>query len=198
MTRIFRRKKRFLMLLLACFSGGLIWIGFVLWRIAQVEKQAVPRPADVAIVLGAAVWGERPSPGLRERLDQALYLYRQGYTPYLIVTGGLGEGKTIDEATVMKRYLVEQGVPEERVLLENKARDTYENLLYSKALMVEHSLHTALLVSHGYHLARAMEMAETLGITAYPVKVESHVLLIPYYKTREVLAYTKWHLSQMF
>jgi uncharacterized SAM-binding protein YcdF (DUF218 family) len=198
MDRISRWKKRFLMLLIVCFSGGLIWFGFVLWRISQVEKQAAPRPADVMIVLGAAVWGELPSPGLRERLDQALSLYRQGYAPYLIVTGGLGEGKTIDEATVMKRYLVEHGVPAERILLENKARDTYENLLYSKALMDEHSLHTALIVSHGYHLARATEIAETLGITAYPVKVESHVLLIPYYKTREVLAYTKWHLSRMF
>jgi uncharacterized SAM-binding protein YcdF (DUF218 family) len=198
MTTISRWKKRFLLLLIVCFSGGLIWIGYVLWRIAQVEKQAVPRPADVAIVLGAAVWGEQPSPGLRERLDQALRLYRQGYAPYLIVTGGLGEGKTIDEATVMKRYLLEHGVPAERVLLENKARDTYENLLYSKALMDEHSLHTALIVSHGYHLARAAEMAAALGMEAYPVGVKSRVLMIPYYKTREVLAYTKWHLSRMF
>jgi uncharacterized SAM-binding protein YcdF (DUF218 family) len=189
-------KIRFLPLLIVVLALILIWFGYVLWKISQVEKAAKPRKADVAIVLGAAVWGEQPSPGLRERLNQALTLYRRGYAPYLLVTGGLGEGKKVDEATVMKRYLVEQGVPEERILLENQAHDTYENLQFSKQLMEQHDLRTALIVSHGYHLARALEMAQSLDMTAYPVGVDSHVLLIPYHKTREVLAYTKWHLSR--
>ncbi|MFY0542955.1 YdcF family protein [Brevibacillus sp. H7] len=189
-------KMRFLFLLLVVLALLFIWFGYVLWRISQVEKAAQPRHADVAIVLGAAVWGEGPSPGLRERLDQALALYQRGFVPYLLVTGGVGEGKTISEAAVMQRYLMEQGVPEERILLENEARDTYQNLKYSKQLMEKHELQSALIVTHGYHLARALEMAKSLGITAYPVAVKSHVLKIPYYKTREVLAYTKWHLSQ--
>ncbi|MCK9907436.1 YdcF family protein, partial [Frankia sp. Cpl3] len=66
----------------------------------EVEKAAVPRKADVAIVLGAAVWDGGPSPGLKERLNEALLLYKQQYVPYLIVSGGLGDGKEVDEATV--------------------------------------------------------------------------------------------------
>lgn len=191
------RMKRLMIFILLFLCLSAIWLGYVLFRISQVEADAAtPRKADVAIVLGAAVWEESPSPGLRERLDRAVILYKEAYTPYLLVTGGLGDGKKIDEATVMQRYLVEKGVPEERIILEKQARSTYQNLLYSHALMQEHSLETALVVSHSYHLARAMEMAESLQLSAYPVGVQSHVLMIPYHKAREVLAYTKWSLSK--
>jgi uncharacterized SAM-binding protein YcdF (DUF218 family) len=189
--------KRFLRLIVLCLFIMILWSGYVLKRISNVEQAATAaRKADVAIVLGAAVWGEDPSPGLRERLDMALWLYQQQYVPYLLVSGGLGEGAEVDEATVMKKYLVEHGVPAEYIIMENQSRSTYQNLAFSKQIMQQHSLETALLVSHGYHLARALEMAESLGITAYPVGVKSHVLIEPYHKAREVLAYTKWKLSQ--
>jgi uncharacterized SAM-binding protein YcdF (DUF218 family) len=188
--------KRFLRLIVFCLFVSILWSGYVLKRISEVEKASTAvRKADVAIVLGAAVWGEDPSPGLRERLDRAIWLYQQQYVPVLLVSGGLGEGKEVDEATVMKKYLTEHGVPEEYVIMENKARSTYQNLQFSKEIMQQHSLQTALVVSHGYHLARAMEMAESLGMTVYPVGVQSHVLVEPYHKAREVLAYTKWRLS---
>jgi len=191
-------KIRLLLAVLLVLILLVIWFSYVWWNISRTEKAAIPRQADVAIVLGAAVWGEHPSPGLRERLNLALSLYREGYVPYLLVSGGLGEGKTVHEATVMKRYLKEQGVPEERILLENQARNTYENLLYSQRLMAQHQMESALIVSHGYHLARAMAIAKTLGIPAHPVGAKSHVLVIPYHKTREALAYTKWHLSRLW
>ncbi|MEJ8547239.1 YdcF family protein [Brevibacillus borstelensis] len=193
-----RGKRRILRILAVCIAILGIWAGYLLWKIERTIEEAVPRKADVAIVLGAAVWGERPSPGLRERLDQALELYRQGYVPYLLVTGGLGEGKTSTEASVMRNYLVEQGVPEDRIFMEHQARDTYENLLFSKEIMQQHGLSQALVVSHDYHLARAVDMAETIDLDASPVGVTSHVLYSPYYKAREVLALTKWHLSHPF
>ncbi len=175
----------------------ILWCGYALYHINQVEQTATARKADVAIVLGAAVWGEEPSPGLRERLDQALWLYDNHYVPMLLVSGGLGDGKKITEAAAMKRYLVEHGVPEERILLESQARSTFENLAFSKPIMAEHGLRSALIVSHGFHLARALDMAETLDMTAYPVGTASRVLVIPYHKAREVLAFTKWKLDSL-
>lgn len=183
--------------MLPVLAGILVWSGFVVYRIAQVERSAKPRQADVAIVLGAAVWGEQPSPGLRERLEKALWLYREGYVPYLIVSGGVGPGKPISEAEAMRRWLEEQGIPGERILMEDRARSTYENLAFSRAIMERHGFRTALVVSHGYHLARAVEMARSLGMQVHPVAVETQVLFVPYHTGREVLAYTKWKMEQL-
>lgn len=75
--------------------------------------------ADVAIVPGNTVEKDgRPSARLRARLDQTVALYRQGLFPNIIVSGGVGiEG--FDEAEVMKRYLVERGVPEGRIHVDS-------------------------------------------------------------------------------
>lgn len=171
------------------------WSGFVLYRIDAVERMAKPKKADVAIVLGAAVWENEPSPSLRERLDLALQLYRDEYVPFLLVTGGLGEGKQVEEATVMKKYLMDNGVPEDSIIVENQATSTYENLAFSKKLMEDYSFKSALIVSHNYHLARAMDIATQLQIPASPVGTPSNVLFTPFHKAREVFAYTKWKLS---
>lgn len=179
-----------LILLISAF-----WSGYVLYKIDAVERMAKPKKADVAIVLGAAVWENQPSPGLRERLDLALQLYRDEYVPFLLVTGGLGEGQQVDEATVMKKYLLENGVPEDSIIMETKATTTYENLANSKKLMDEYTFKSALIVTHGYHLARAMDIAKELQVPAEPVGVSSDVLFTPYHKAREILAYTKWKLS---
>jgi len=177
---------------------SLLWYTYVLYTITSVEKNAFPRHADVAIILGAAVWNDQPSPGLRERLDLAYSLYRDGYVPCLLVSGGLGDGKQVAEAVAMKNYLMAKGVPEEDILVENQSRNTYENLLFSKRLMEKHHLRSALVVSHGYHLARATEMAATLQLDVTPVGAASHVMYLPYYRSKEVLAYTKWKLTQLF
>lgn len=190
-------KKRLLTWSAVCLAAAALWSGYVLWRIDQTSRNAAPQKADAAIVLGAAVWGDQPSPGLRERLDLALRLYKEGYVPTLIVTGGLGDGKGVTEALVMRSYLVEQGVPADRILMESEATNTYENLLFSRQVMQQNSLHSALVVSHDYHLARAMDMAQALGISAHPVGVKSNVLYRPYHLAREVLAYTKWRLSYL-
>ncbi|CAJ1003625.1 MAG: YdcF family protein [Brevibacillus sp.] len=180
-----------------CLAAAALWAGYVLWRIDQTSRSAAPQKADVAIVLGAAVWGDQPSPGLRERLDLALQLYREGYVPTLIVSGGLGDGKGVTEAQVMRNYLVEQGVPADRILMESEATNTYENLLFSRQIMQQNGLHSALVVSHDYHLARAMDMTRALGISAHPVGTKSNVMYRPYHLVREVLAYTKWRLTYL-
>ncbi len=177
--------------------GG-IWSAYVIYQIEATIKGAAPRHADVGIVLGAAVWGEGPSPGLRERLNHALWLYQEGYVPVLLVTGGLGKGKRLTEAAVMKEYLVERGVPAEHILMETKSTSTYENLLYGQQVLSTHPYQNALLISHDYHLFRAVTMAESLGIPVSPVAVHSQVLFKPYHEAREVLAYSYWRFSRFF
>ncbi|MGN7471060.1 YdcF family protein [Brevibacillus sp. SAFN-007a] len=192
---MFSRKGRRALLVVMLLGG--IWFSYQWQRIAQMAEQAAPRHADVGMVLGAAVWGEGPSPGLRERLEQAVRLYQDGYVSTLLVTGGLGEGKTKTEAEVSRDYLVAHGIPAERILLENQSTSTYENLLYSQQVFDDYRMQHVLIISHDYHLARAMTMAESLGWNASAVGVHSDVLFGPYHRGREVLALTYWEVSRL-
>ena len=125
------------------------------------------RNADVAIVLGAAASENGPSPVYRERLNQGIRLYRQGYVNKLILTGGVAEGNTRSDAAIGGEYVVEQGVPPEDILLEEFSTITEENLKYSADIMRTEGFDSALIVSDPLHMKRAMLLAKDAGIAAY-------------------------------
>ena len=77
-------------------------------------------------------------------------------------------------------------MPEERIFLENEATSTYENLLYSQAIMEEHGWNTAIIVTHDYHGTRAMEVATALGYDQPSMSLtESTVLPMAKHKSRK-------------
>ncbi|MCJ8012569.1 YdcF family protein [Paenibacillus sp. KQZ6P-2] len=178
---------------------GLLWTGFVWWKMDHVQSSSLNGTSDVGIVLGASMWGDTPSPGLKERLDEALKLYQEKKFSTLIVSGGLDKPEyKYTEAEGMRNYLVAHGVPEDSIILENKARSTYENLLYSKQIMDEHGYTSAVIITHQYHGMRSRDIANylkydhpQLGLT------ESQTLQMKYHKPREVLAYTKWKVDEL-
>jgi uncharacterized SAM-binding protein YcdF (DUF218 family) len=118
------------------------------------------------IVLGCRLYGDVPSPALVHRLEHALNLYELGLTDNVIVSGSMGPGETVTEAYAMKMYLVERGIPRERVYMEDESYSTYENLLYSQMIMQEQGFETALIVSSDFHIFRSLLIARMLGITA--------------------------------
>ncbi|MFD2673016.1 YdcF family protein [Marinicrinis sediminis] len=179
-------------------ASGIFWVAYVQWNIHTVQDARLSESVDVGIVLGAALRGEEPSPGLRERLDHALDLYEEGRFTAFIVSGGYDvPTSSLTEAEGMKRYLVAQGVPDEAVILENEATSTYENLRYSQDLMNEHGYETAVIITHSYHGARAQDMAAFLGIEPAIVSTTpSKVMNMSWHKFRETLAYTKWSLEK--
>lgn len=125
-------------------------------------------PADAAVVLGAAVWNNQPSPVFRERINHAIALYKSRNVRFLIFTGGVGQGDSAAESTVAKAYAVQQGVPAGRVLTETHSEITFENLAYARPLLDAHAINTVLVVSDPLHMRRAMVMAHDLGIKARP------------------------------
>ena len=96
---------------------------------------------DYIIVLGCAIRKDgTPTPLLRGRLDRALAFAREqekttGKAPVFVLSGGQGPDEVISEAACMARYLSEQGVGEERMILEDQSTDTEENMGNSKALI---------------------------------------------------------------
>ncbi|MBB6691163.1 YdcF family protein [Cohnella xylanilytica] len=150
--------------------------------------------ADVGIVLGAKLWDDKPSPGLRERLDHALALYKADKFDRFLLSGGLDAGGAkLTEAEGMRDYLIGQGVPPEDIVLEPNSHSTYENLQFSRDIMRENGWNVALIVTHQFHGSRAGDIAGTLGYDPVQVSVvDSRVLNMAYNRTREVLACTKW------
>lgn len=158
----------------------------------------MPQPDEkrqVALVLGAALWNDQPSPALRERLNLAYSLYQSGKVEWILCSGGMGSNSTISEAEGMRHYLIELGVPEDRILTENQSHDTKTNLAYSKELLDQKGLTDIYLVSHDYHLYRALRYAEREGLSAVPAPVHSRVLFMPYHKMRESFALLKTYLG---
>ena len=134
--------------------------------IAQYGKLDEKAHCDVAIVLGAATSNGEVSPVYRERINHGIWLYMNGYVDYLILTGGIGKGNEMSDAHAAKQYAIEKGVPEQVILIEEKSTITEENLEYAKAIMDEHSLDAAIIVSDPLHMKRAMLMASDYGIDA--------------------------------
>lgn len=95
------------------------------------------------IVLGCAIRKDgTPTPLLRGRLDRALtFAKRQetetGKAPVFVLSGGQGADECVSEAECMRRWLAEQGVPAERMLLEDKSTDTAENMAFSKRMIID-------------------------------------------------------------
>jgi len=135
----------------------------------KVEK----READVAIVLGAATYYDEVSPVYRERLNQGIRLYEQGFVGKLIVTGGYGAGNDHSDAYTAKQYMISQGIPEENVLTEDKSSITQENLENAKIIMEENGYEDAIIVSDPLHMKRAMLLAKDAGIVGYSSPTET-------------------------
>jgi uncharacterized SAM-binding protein YcdF (DUF218 family) len=143
-----------------------LWLSLLAAQIVAEGEPGQSGRADVAVVLGAAVYGDRPSPVFEERIKHAISLYRTGKTRMLLFTGGYGDGARHAEATVGRRYAIARGVPRHAMLTETLSRTTRGNLVQAHRLMRDNGLKTALIVSDPLHMKRAMRMASDLRIRA--------------------------------
>ncbi|OXM87925.1 YdcF family protein [Paenibacillus rigui] len=176
----------------------LIWGGVFQWKMAVFPDNPYSR-ADVGIVLGAALWGDTPSPALQERLVRAVELYNDRRISHLIVAGGNAVGSSrLSEAEGMRKELIRLGIPAEVITMENKSATTFENLSFSGRLMQDNGWRTALIITHRYHAVRALDMARYLEYDQVTVSpIDSKVLFMPWHKARETLAMMKWQLQKL-
>jgi len=149
--------------------GAVVLLGLgVLADIAAFSSRFEDGPADAAVVLGAAVFDEVPSPVFEERIRHAVSLYKAGRVRMLVMTGGLGPGDRATEAEAARRWSLARGVPPEAVAVETRSRTTQENLAFAQPILARHGLRTVLLVSDPLHMRRSIAIARRLGIDAAP------------------------------
>lgn len=159
--------KRFLAMFIAM---GLVY--FVIIEIPIIDEASgdADFDADYLIVLGAAVHGDTPSLSLVERLEAAKdYLIKHPDT-VVIVSGGQGGGENVSEARAMYEWLCANGIDSTRIIMEDKASSTYENLKFSREIINGLSDDaTVAVVSSEYHLCRAKLIAKTLDMEIHTV-----------------------------
>lgn len=127
----------------ACTACALIFAVTELligWGILTSTKQA----ADYAIVLGAQVRGDKISNSLQKRLDTALEYAENNPNTMLVLSGGQGEGENVSEARAMFEYLQYNGIPAERMLLEDQSVNTVQNITFSTKVIERQEHYKAL------------------------------------------------------
>ena len=154
-----------------------------------------PAGLDYLIVLGAQVREDGPSVVLRYRLDEAAAYMRENKDTVCIVTGGQGVTEPVAEGISMRDYLVGQGIDASRILVEDRAGNTVENILFSKPLMSSADVSCGI-VTNNFHIARAMALARKQGLTnVYAIATPSDPLFLPNNMFREMFGFTKDFLA---
>lgn len=179
-------------LLTICICLALLAASVTGYFIIRAGGGQAEQDCDYLIVLGAGVNGTVPSLTLRERLE-ATYDYLNAHPDTLcIVSGGKGSGEDITEAQCMSQWLISKGISQERILLEDKATSTKENLHYSMILAQQHNqgpVDSVGIVSSEYHLFRAGLMAKDQGFDPILISAKtSWVSLRINYYLREITA----------
>lgn len=167
----------------------MLWIKTGNWIVAG-QSPAAKGEKDYAIILGAKVNGTVPSLSLQYRLEAALE-YANAYPHvHFILSGGQGPDEDISEAEAMKQYLLNHGISEDRLLIEDQSTSTYENILYSKRLLPD-SVTGITIITSDYHLARAQRIANDLGLETDVVSAKTPQVVEKKLKSRERFALLK-------
>jgi uncharacterized SAM-binding protein YcdF (DUF218 family) len=156
-----------------------------------------PGRADVIVVLGSLVRSDgTPTAGLAARIDRGLGAWRSGLAPRIIVSGGLDRSGW-NEAPVMRRYLLDRGVPDSCILVDPRGQNTWLTARNTRAWLDAHALRRALVVSEYYHLPRCRLAFARHGLPGVFTLHARHGGLLDLYATaREVPALIKYALRR--
>ena len=162
-----------------CFCTGLLLV---------TGKEQPPQGADVVLVLGAGLNKDQVSLSLAYRLDAAFDYYLQNPGCKILVSGGQGPNEWVTEGSAMKQYLLEKGVPESDLWVEEQSSRTMENFLFSKPIIeaaFPQREAKVVYVTNGFHVFRAGCIASQTGYEAHGLGAKTVFYLAPAQYLRE-------------
>lgn len=160
--------------------------------------------ADTAVVLGCLVVDGRPGLELSGRLEQALQYLERNPAAMVVVTGAQGRRETTTEAAVEAAWLIERGIAQERIIIEDRSYNTSQNLSNTAALLAEAGLPNSIVIfTDGYHQMRSQLYAGMYGLTARGISARTPWWLLPGDWLREQAALVKafyevWRAGTLF
>ena len=120
---------------------------------------------DAVIVLGAGIRGDKVTLPLKMRLDKAIQYHSKNPDAIIVVTGGQGFQETVTEAYAMEKYLVEHGIERNKIIKEEKATSTTENMEFSKVLLDKRfgDNYSVVVITNNFHVFRGTSIAIKTG-----------------------------------
>jgi uncharacterized SAM-binding protein YcdF (DUF218 family) len=119
---------------------------------------------DAVIVLGAAMAAPGvPGPAMRRRLDYGVTIFFDRKAGHLLVSGGM-VGPPPAEARAMREMALRRGVAAERIIVEDQARNTFENAVYAGRIIRDQQWRRVVVVTDAFHLPRALYVFRRLGL----------------------------------
>jgi uncharacterized SAM-binding protein YcdF (DUF218 family) len=175
--------KRYRKISVTAFSIGLLMWFFsitptsdlLLSNLESGFHQDAGLSGDVIILLGGAIFDNVPDltgsgfpdGDMLGRIVTSVRLQKRLNIPVIVSFGRVFEDRE-PGAPVIKRFLVDLGVPEDQIILENESRDTYENAKFSMEICRKTGFKSPILLTSAYHLKRAYWVSKHLGMDAYP------------------------------
>ncbi len=176
--------------LIVIIIGGCLFL-FVEGLIVSKCFEKGEQDLDYIIVLGAYLRPTGPSTVLQYRLDEAYDYYLENPNVKIVVSGGQGTNEPRPEAEGMAEYLIEKGVPAESILIENKSKNTTQNLSFSAQLIDEENASVGI-VTNNFHVFRATQIAKAAGYhDVCGIAAKSYPFLQPQNMLREFFGVVK-------
>lgn len=149
---------------------------------------------DYIMILGSGIRGRNMLLVQRQRVDAGLEYIKDNPDIKIILSGGQGPGEDISEAEAMRIYLVQHGVKNENIIMEEKSRNTMQNMKYTSDILkktdVRKNIRLAVVTSN-FHVFRAKFLAQRCGFEAEGVSAPVNHLLLPNYCVREYFGIIK-------
>jgi len=191
-----RRKRFWIALGIFCLVMGAIAAAPLLlrWWVDQKYKKHIYTVQDVpekkvAIIFGAGITSDgRPMAALADRVLTAVELYQGGKVSKLLMSGD-NRFVNYNEPEAMRQYALDQGVPDEDIVLDYAGRRTYDTCYRAGYIF---DVQDAILVTQHFHLDRALYTCSSLGIDAVGVAADKRpYVAIRYWWLRELAAVSK-------
>jgi len=190
--RFIKQRVNWLRIAFYCCVG--LMAGFIIFLACYGSINNAEYDEDYCVILGAKVNGYNPSVQLKNRLDAGLLYFEKNNKITFIVTGGQGADEVISEASVMKSYLMEHGVPEGQIITEDKSTSTFENFKFALEKIEKDTEKLKFVyITNDFHVFRAGLIGRDAGITEnlrhFKAKSPPFFMMTDY--SREVLANAK-------
>lgn len=174
MKKIFNFLKLILVFLSIVFILSLVsyfLIELNYYKVNSTSDYRLIEPKTVAIVPGAAVYGNTPSPILEDRLKSALILYKYNKVKKILLSGDSG-GTKYNELKVMIQFMEKFEVKKEDIFVDNSGFRTFDTILRAKHI---YKIKDAVIVTQKFHQARAAYIAEQIGIEIVSFEADLHI-----------------------
>jgi len=141
------------------------------------SKYDIPQniQGDVIILLGHRVFGEAPdlsgigapSENYLTRIVTAVRLQKRFHIPIIVSSAKASKNKVVEES-IVRRFLIDLGIPPDKIIIEDNSRNTYENAKFTKEICDRSGFADPILVTSAYHLKRAIMSFDKIGLRVLP------------------------------